>query len=182
MKKRYNPLVLKSLSFFVNYPYRKVHLREFSRILKISPNTANRFLDLFLKEGFLTEKRVANLRYFQANLDSLTFREIKKTFLLKKIEDSRILKDLEKVSSSVVIFGSSAKGTNDEKSDIDLVIISSKKEEVKKILNKYQKRFSVDLSYHLFTKLEWKKQKEENRAFYEDVLNNNLSLIGEGLI
>lgn len=179
MKKEHNLLILKALEFFVKNPYEKIHLREYGRKLKISPNTANRFLDLFLKNNFLIEEKEANLRYFKTNLNSLVFREIKKSFILNEIEKSGILEELKEISFQVVLFGSCAKGLDDKKSDLDFLVISKKKEEVKEIFYKYLNHFEKTLTYHIFSPLDWKKQKEENIAFYEDVISSSINLIGE---
>ena len=55
MKKGYNLLVLNALGFFVENPYEEIHLREFSRRLKISVNSSQRFLGLFLNEGLIKD-------------------------------------------------------------------------------------------------------------------------------
>lgn len=177
-----NLLILKCLNYFVENPYDKVYLREFSRKIKISLNSTQRFLDLFLKEGLILEERISNHRYFKANLDSVVFRQIKKTFFVKRVVDSGLVGALGKISSSVILFGSCAKGTNDLKSDIDLVVISKNKKEVYEIISKFQKKFSQELSPHVFTFSEWKKQKRENKAFYEDVVSEGIELSGEKII
>ena len=54
MKKRYNyPLMLKALEYFVLNPYSEIYLREYARETGISINSAQRFLDYFLKERLL---------------------------------------------------------------------------------------------------------------------------------
>ncbi len=119
-------LILKSIQFFVENPYKEVYLREYGRTLKISPNSAQRFLNLFLKQGFINEFRRGNLRFFKANLESLSFKYIKITFFVNKIEKSGLIEILKNNGvSHVVLFGSSAEGTDDSKSDVDLLIISS---------------------------------------------------------
>jgi predicted nucleotidyltransferase len=179
MKKGYNLLILGALKYFIENPYNKVHLREFSRILKISPNSANRFLDLFLKEGFVIEERVANLRYFRANLKSVSFRQMKKLFCVKEIENSGLLDELKGVCFSLVLFGSCAKGVDDKNSDIDFVIITKNENKIKTIFKKYERKFNRELSLHIFSSLRWKKEKIENKAFYQDVVSSGINLIGE---
>jgi predicted nucleotidyltransferase len=178
MKKRYKEsvLILNSLRFFVENPYKEVYLREFGREIKISPNTAQRFLNLFLKEGFVKESRKANLRYFQANLDSISFRHIKIVFSLKELEGSGIVDYLKEKFPQVVLFGSVAKGLDDNKSDIDLVCIGIDK---KLDLFEFQKKLKKEISVHVFSMSEWKKQKEKNRAFYQEVISLGINLIGE---
>ena len=56
MKKGYNLLILKALGFFIDNPYNKIYLREFSRKLKISLNSAQRFLNFFLEKNLSKKK------------------------------------------------------------------------------------------------------------------------------
>jgi len=168
-------LVLKALGFFVENPYYEIYLREFGRKLGISINSAQRFLSLFLKQGFILEFRKGNLRYFKANLDSVVFRNIKKTFSLKKIEDSGLLDVLKENFSNAVLFGSLSKGTDDLDSDIDLVCIGIKKEIN---LLQFEKKLGKEINLHTFTLARWKEQKKENKAFYQDVIAG-INLAGE---
>jgi len=182
MKKGYNLLVLNALKYFLVNPYSKIHLRGFSRVMKISPNSANRFLNLFLEEGLVVEERVANLRYFKANLNSISFKEIKKAFSVFELEKSGLIKALKEACFSCMLFGSVAKGKNDKNSDIDLVIVTKNKEKVREIIQRFQKKFEQEISSHIFTSLEWRKGKTENKAFYQDVVSCGMNLIGEVLI
>lgn len=176
MKNRYNFPILNALNFFIENPYEEIHLREFARRLKISANSAQRFLKIFLDENLIKEERRANLRYFKANIDSIVFRNIKITFSLKELEDSGLIKLLKENYSNVVLFGSVAKGTDDKNSDIDLVCIGLNK---KIDLFPFQKKLSKEINTHIFTLAQWKEQKKENKAFYQEVISTGIKLIGE---
>ena len=182
MKKGYNLLILSALGFFLENPYEEIHLREFSRRLKISPNSANRFLDFFISEGLIIDRRVANLRYFKANMDSTTFRQIKVTKSIHELEMSGLVSNLSGNCLSCVVFGSVAKGRDESESDIDLVIVGKNKEKIKEIIRNVQKKFKRELSFHIFTSVEWRRQKTENKAFYQDVVSTGIALVGEVLI
>ena len=168
-------LILKALKFFTDNPYYEVYLREFGRKIRISPNSAQRFLNLFLKQGFILEFWKGNLRYFKANLGSIVFRNIKITFSLKKIEDSGLIDILKENFSNVVLFGSVSKGTDDIGSDIDLVCIGIKKGID---TSEFEKKLGREINLHAFTLAQWKEQKKENKAFYQDVITG-INLIGE---
>lgn len=176
MKKGYNLLVLKALNFFIENPYEEIHLREFSRQLKISLNSAQRFLDLFLREKFIHEFRRANLRYFKSNLDSIVFRNIKLTSSLKLLEDSGLVKYLEKKFSQIILFGSLARGLDNLESDIDILCIG-KKQELE--IYEFEKKLKKEINIHTFSLTQWKKQKLENKAFYQQIISTGVSLIGE---
>lgn len=175
----FNLLILKSLKFFIENPYKEIHLREFSRKLNISPNTAQRFLNLFLNEGLIKEERKANSRYFKANTDNILFKHIKITYSLRELNKKDLILSLKNNSSHVVLFGSVAKGLDEENSDIDLLIISDDKKKIKDILFNIQDKFDREINYHIFSWSEWKKQKTENKAFYQDIISTGINLIGE---
>ena len=179
MKKGYNLLILKALGFFIDNPYEKIHLREFSRKLKISLNSAQRFLNLFLEKEFIQEKREANLRHFQANLSSFVFRNIKLTFSLDKIKSAGIINNLKEKVFSFVLFGSVAEGQDDLNSDYDFLIIGKNKSEIKKIFSEFENKFHKEINLHIFTLEEWKEQAKTNKAFYQDIIAKGVCLIGE---
>lgn len=176
---KYGLLVLNALEFFIENPYDEVYLREFSRKLKISPNTSQRFLNLFLKEGLITEIKRGNLRYFKPNLENLLFKHIKKTYSIKKIIDSGIISSLNNFAAYLVLFGSMAKGLDDKNSDMDLLIISQNKKKIMEIISILQKKISAEINPHIFSWAEWKKQAQVNKAFYQDIISTGINLIGE---
>lgn len=182
MKKRYNYpdegtgfLMLKALQFFIENPYTEVYLREFARKTKISLNSCQRFLKMFIKQELIIDYRKGNLRYFKANINSIVFRSLKLVFSLKKMKDSGLIDFLEENFTNVVLFGSISKGKDDADSDIDLVCIGSKRQIG---MFEFEKRTGREINAHLFTLAQWKNQKEENRAFYQDVIAGT-ALVGD---
>jgi len=176
--KKYNILALKVLEFFIENPNEEIYLREFSRKLNISVNSAQRFLNFFLKEGLIKENRRVNLRFFKANLDSIVFRNMKITWSLKKIEDSGLIDFLKGDFLYVVLFGSVARGIDDKNSDLDLVCIGKMKKN-NLDLYKFEKKIGGEINVHVFSFEEWKETKTKNKAFYQDVISIGINLIGE---
>jgi len=130
--------------------------------MKLSANSAQRFLNLFVKKEFIKEERRANLRYFKANLESLVFKQIKITHSMDCLVGSGLISYLEERFISVILFGSVAKGLDDYKSDIDLVCIGNKKELE---MEKYEAKLRKEVNLHVFTLAEWKKQKKREPGF-----------------
>ena len=178
MKKEDNILVLKGIRYFLENPHSEVYLREYSRILEISPNTAQRFLELFLKEKLITDERKANLRYFKANTENIVYRQLKIALSMKEFNDAGIVKYLEKTGViSAVLYGSVAKGLDDKESDIDLLIISNKKNKLN--FNECEKRLGREITSQEYTLGEWEKIKSSNKAYYQEVMSTGITLIGE---
>jgi predicted nucleotidyltransferase len=174
-----NSPIFKVVNFFLENPYKEAHLRGIARELRISPFSSKKFLDLLLKEGLITEKRRANLRYFKANTLNLFFKHLKISFNIKKILDSGLidfLKDKIPALSSITLFGSFAKGENYGESDIDLVAIGKK---IKLDISGYKKILKREITLYTFSQAEWKKQQIENKAFYQDVISHGTPLYGE---
>jgi len=174
----YNLLALKALGLFLKNPHKEFYLREFARESGISLNSSQRFLGLFLREGLIKEERKANLRYFKADTENLVFREIKRTFSIRELVKSGLVDYLrEQGCSNAVLFGSVAKGLDDAKSDIDILVIKTggKIRGIERFYLKLRREPNI----HIFSLSEWKKQARENKAFYQDVISTGINLIGE---
>lgn len=172
-------LFIKFLNHFIDNPYEEVYLREISRKMKISPYAVKRYADILVKEGLLLEQKKANLRYFRPNVNSLFFKSLKLSFNLREIIKSGLIEYLkEKVSglSSIVLFGSMAKGENDKKSDCDILVIGK---ETKESMSHIEKKMGREINIHFFSWTEWNAQIKKNKAFYFDVVTYGKSLYGE---
>ena len=77
--------------------------------------------------------------------------------------------------SSILLFGSYAKGDNDEESDIDILVISLAKEKPTATLAQLLKR---DVNLISFSPAEWSQQAKTNKAFYFDVILDGIVLYG----
>ena len=172
-------LQLNILNFFIENPYQEVYLRELAKKLKISPFAAKKYLDILKKENLIVEEKKANLRYFKANINNLFFKHLKIAFNINTIEKSGLInyiKDNVANISSIVLFGSMAKGENDQKSDIDILIIGSGK---KLNINKFKEKLSREISLHIFTWSEWNKKAKQDSPFYYESAISGVPLYGE---
>jgi len=167
---------LRVLLLFFNEPYRDFHLREIAKLAKVSSSTAKRFLDFYNERGFLEKQRKANLVLFKANLENPAFKHMKVSYFLMK---SRPLVDyLREVypDSSIVLYGSCARGEDDSQSDIDLLVISRKKEKAE--LDKFEKQFERKITLLVCKPREWEEKARSDRAFYERILTDGIVLQG----
>lgn len=171
-------ILLEIVSFFIKHSYEEFYLRELSRKLKISVFATKKYLDSLVNENFITEEKKANLRYFKANKASLFFKYSKIAFNLRRLEQVKLIEFIiSKINtSSIVLFGSMAKGDDEEKSDIDLIIIGNSKYIN---LSEIEKKLGQKINEHLFRWNEWKQAINKNKAFYYDVLSYGIPLYGE---
>ncbi len=164
------------LNLFLDMPAKEFHLREIARLLKISPSTAKLSLDKLKKHDLMLEKRIANLRIFKANLENVVIKEMKKTKNLSLIKKSAVVEDIQKTLNpvSVVLFGSFAKGINDEKSDIDILIIANNKKQLSLLDIKGNELQIIQL-----TPFEWKEKIKKDKPFYQEITTTGITLLGE---
>ena len=78
--------------------------------------------------------------------------------------------------SSIVLYGSCARGEDDLQSDIDLLVISRKEEKVE--LGKFEKQFGRKITLLVYAPREWEEKVRSDRAFYERILIDGIVLQG----
>jgi predicted nucleotidyltransferase len=78
--------------------------------------------------------------------------------------------------TSILLFGSYAKGENDEESDVDILTISLSKSAPP--ITELSKLLKRDVNLINFTPAQWSQQAKTNRAFYLDVILDGIVLYG----
>jgi predicted nucleotidyltransferase len=169
---------LKVLSHFFDNPTEEFYLRELGRLLKISPMTVKRALDDLVDDMLIIKEEKKNQILYRANMESQAFMFAKISYNLAWLEENEVVKYLlEKVTgiSSIILYGSYAKGENDKHSDLDLLIICTTKK-----IDPYEieKRLGIEVNIINFTSTQWTKQVKINRAFYLDIITEGKVLYG----
>lgn len=145
---------LNKLDCFFNQTNKEFSVREFSRINKISPATASSYLELFTKEKILQKRKERIYNLFKANIKAHQYTDLKIYYSIKKLRDSGLIKELHKeyLNPTIVLFGSTAQGLDDQNSDIDLCIITKHKKKFSK--KKYfEKKLNKELQLFIVKKL-----------------------------
>lgn len=167
----------KVLMFFLENTYREAYLRELARLLKLSPYTVSSNLNVLLKNNLVIKRAVANLTYFKANAKNPFYKYLKIAFNIKEISDSGLIEYILKnftAVSSIVLYGSIAKGEDSSNSDLDLLIIGQKPKRLE--LNEFKEKLGRDISVLSFKWSEWKKNAKTNKAFYIEVIVDGIPL------
>jgi len=169
---------LSVFKLFLEHPHNNYYLRESARLLKMDPMTVKRALTLLVSDNILIRTKEKNQILYKANIENPTFRHLKiaynLAFLQKKLVVEFIKNHMNTVTS-IILFGSYAKGENDEESDIDILIISLSKD---KPIIELTKLLKHDVNLISFTPAQWSKQAKTNRAFYLDVILDGIVLYG----
>ena len=164
------------LVVFFDDPYREFHLREVAEVADVSPSTAKRFLDFYEANGFLIKKRKANLALFRANVENNSFRFMKTALFLFKARPLTDFLTEAYTGSSVVLYGSCARGEDGPESDVDVLIVGRRAEKID--LTRYEGILGRKINTIVFDPQDWEEKAQEDRAFYERVLVDGIVLHG----
>ena len=141
--------IQKVLAVFFGNPSREFHLRELSRLLKLSMPTIISATDKLAKEKLIIKEKGKVITKVAANRDDIDFARHKRLHNLELIYNSSLISHLSESYSqpkAIILFGSFSRGEDIEKSDIDIAIITNKK--LNFDLSKYENIFKKSISLH----------------------------------
>lgn len=164
---------LRVLEHFFLHPSEAFYLRELARLLDMSPMTVKRTLDLLVADNVIIKTASKGRILYTANMESHFFRYSKVAYNLARLEDAGVTKRLvESVPGiiSAVLYGSHARGDNDEHSDIDILAIS--------VTGRAARERILGVNVITMTAAKWSEVARTNRAFYLDVISEGIVLHG----
>lgn len=166
--------IINNIQPFIEDNYRRINVREYARIIKISPPTASKLLSNLNKDGLIKKEEDRQYIFYHANKESKVFVDLCRIYWGAVLEKSGIIENIkeELLNPVVILFGSLSKAEVKENSDIDLAIFTPTKKELK--LEKFEKILGRKIQVFIFSKKEELKSKE--------LLNNILNgykILGE---
>jgi len=135
-------------------------------------------LSLLEKDGLIIKRVEKNATFFKASM-SPGFKALKITYAVGKLEDAQFIDSIKAKSkglSSILLYGSAAKGEDDVKSDYDIIAIASECTVTSHELSKVLRR---EVNFKSYAISEWKEISKQNRAFYLEVISNSFVLYGQ---
>jgi len=169
---------LNVLRLFLENPHNNYYLRESARLLKMDPMTVKRALDILVADGILLRTKEKNQILYKAHIENPAFRYMKIAYNLSWFQKKGVVEFLNhhiSTITSILLFGSYAKGENDSDSDVDIIVISLSKNKPTAELARLLKR---DVNLISFTPSQWSQQSKTNRAFYLDIILDGIVLYG----
>ncbi len=165
------------LEYFLQYPTTAIHVNALARFLKISPLTANTYLTEYFKDGLLEREAKANALFYRLAQSPLinTLKRFRTLLALERIGFVRKIRSENPSTTSIVLYGTHASGTYDEKSDYDILVISQEKTVPKKAVSE----LDAPISLSVVSLRQWRGM---NASFKESVWNNHIVLYGPGLV
>jgi len=172
------------LGLLLLHPEESLHGRELARRTGLPPGTLTRELKRLADVGLLNCERRGNQLVYSANRRSPIFEELagilRKTSGLADV----VAEALEPLTDGIdvaFIFGSIARGTETQGSDVDLMIIGSVDfGVVVDALHLAQQQLSRDVNPKVFTPREWRNKLQGRDSFLREVVTRRkLFLIGD---
>lgn len=159
--------IFKDLKPFFEDNYRRINVREYSRVAGISPPSASKLLHSYHKELLLNKEKEKNYIYYVANKDNRTFIELCRSYWLQRFEKTGLIGylELEHMTPVVILFGSFSKAEVKRGSDIDIALFSATAKAAN--LGKFEKRLGRKIQIFQF--------KTKDDVKNEELLNNILN-------
>ncbi len=147
--------------------YREINVREYSRLVEISPPSASIFLKNLEFQGLLKSKLERRNLLFQINSESILMRDLSRIYWNQKLQE--LVSFLEKGTfcSSIVLFGSLSKLEVTKESDIDIAIFGVRQKDLD--LSILEKKLGRKIQLFFFESLE-----KVNKQLKTNIINGYL--------
>ncbi len=132
--------IINDLQPFFEDCYRRINVREYARIIGVSPPTASKLLSHYWRERLLVPSRFKNYILFYANKSSPDFIDLSRMYWRGKLQPFLENMGKEVPAAVIVLFGSLAKGEAKADSDVDIAVFGAKKQVDVSLFEKKLKR------------------------------------------
>lgn len=170
------------MEFFLSNPNTRIYIKQLARTLNISPQTSNRYLRLYETEKLLESETIGNVVQFYLNNRHPLVKELKIFYFNMLLHESNFIDNLIQQNPDIInllLYGSHASGEYSEKSDIDLLVISQKKEIDITTVKQLEKQLNKEVQVSVYSIGEWRKLTKKDDPFVKSVLSKHILLYGE---
>ena len=183
-------LELKIICLLARNTERKFTINEVAKSLNEYYSFVHRTVNKLIKDSVIAKEKAGKSHLCSINLSSektvaliqLSEIENKNDFYNSNKELKVILEDFVKSAEStakpisIVLFGSYAKSTATEESDIDILLISKAKAAIDKMTKEAYAKYGKEINALLMTPGDFKKQKD--KAIIKEIIKNHCVLYG----
>jgi len=161
------PTFMTIFQLFLTDPMKEHHEREVVRKADVSKGSANKILRLLADLSFLVRESKGRMMFYRLNLNEPVVRQFKvliNLYVLKKLMDA-----LRQHSRRIILFGSCAQGTDVKESDIDLFLLTSEKDYVRKRISEFNKSSERKVAPIIVDANGYVNLKREDKSLYENI-------------
>lgn len=173
---------VKLLTLFFTSPQKEFYLREIEKLIKENITSIRRELNSLKKIGLFKEHLRGNNKYYQLNQKFCFYPELKsiifKTTGIKGMLE-QVLKKIKKIKVAF-IYGSYAKEDEEEKSDIDLIIVGQADyNQLLKSLKQVEEKINREIDFILYNEKEFLEKLMDSYFIKNVIKSPKISLIGD---
>lgn len=159
--------IFNNLEPFFKNNYRRINVREYARIQKISPPSSSKNLEKFHMENLLEKEKERNYIFYVANKKNPIFISLNQIYWCQQFRKIGLLAYLEQefMMPIIILFGSFAKAEITENSDIDIAIFSDTKKKID--LSIFEKKIGRRIQIFYFQR----REEIKNKELFNNILN-----------
>jgi len=172
---KYSKTSLKLLSFLAANPLKKMYGREIAKQLGISTGGVSQVLREFAKQTLVKVEKRGRMLFYYVNLDNPELKEFKVWVNISELVP--LLDKLKQHTEQVYLYGSAAEGTDTEKSDYDLFIVTENKKKTGEVLKDF--KAGKEIKAVIVNREEFRELKRKDKAFYDQVMHGKELWKGE---
>jgi predicted nucleotidyltransferase len=162
---------LQLLGPFIEDCYSELGVREYSKLVNLSPPTSSKILKEFEKQNILKMRTDRKYLFFRANQESNLLRDLSIIYWKNKFKEIISYLNENLFSDAIILFGSLSKLETKRDSDIDLVVVSKLKKDLN--LKKFKDKYKRNIQLFLFGSLD-----EANKELKKNIMKG-IFLMGE---
>ena len=167
-------ITVKVLGYYFLNPERRQYINELADVLEVDPGNLFRKLKELEQEGVLLSEMVGNQKYFFLNKKYPLLKELEKVFSSKYGVVNLLKEKIKKIKGlkSAFIFGSYAKDSFQQESDIDLLLVGSHSPlEAKRAILPLQKNLGREINIVDMTAREFESRKKKKDEFVKNIFS-----------
>ena len=161
------PTLMAVFEFFLADPMREHHQREVARGTKVSVGSANRILKLLADSNLVVKQRRGRMLFYRLNSNDPVVRQFKVLVSVYSLDP--LVRGLKEHCRRIVLFGSSAQGTDVKESDIDLFALTLEKGPVRTDISQFNRKSDRKIASIVVDANEFAKLKRTDKALYENI-------------
>ncbi len=159
------PLGIQILIFLARNPEKEFYLREIAKKIKKSVGGTHKALKSLHLMNLINEKKSGKNLYYTINEKNPSIKSFKIFMTINEL--NTIVNNLKEISTKIILFGSCVYGEDILDSDIDLLVLTNYKNDVKSFIKKSKQTRKIQAI--VIDSVEFLKIKEKDKAFYQEI-------------
>jgi len=160
------------LAYFLEAPKGRFYLAQLVKKTGLSKNSAIKALKELEKTGILSREELGKTVLYGLVRDDPVVKELKKLLVISVA--SKAMKAFAVAGCEAYLYGSAARGENDEKSDIDVLLLCDRKEKAVSRLNSIKDERIKPL---IMTQMDYAALLRKDKPLYERIEKDKVRLI-----